>query len=56
MEEFVVRINTNLESIDWSEIAATTEKCQWRGSELDKRHINEHLVDFSDPWTTSGDS
>lgn len=40
IEEFVIRITTDINSIDWKEIADRTEKCRWRGPELDQRYIN----------------
>ena len=39
-EEFVVRITTDLESINWKDIADRTEKYRWRGPGLDSRYIN----------------
>jgi hypothetical protein len=39
IEEFVIRI-ADAESINWKEIVDKTEKCRWRGAELDKRYIN----------------
>ncbi|MFT3895021.1 MAG: hypothetical protein QM730_25630 [Anaerolineales bacterium] len=39
-EEFVVRITTDLETINWKEIADNTEKYRWRGPVLDSRYIN----------------
>ena len=40
VEEFVIRITTDIDSIDWKEIAKRTEECRWRGPELDLRYIN----------------
>ena len=39
IEEFVIRI-ADIVSINWKEIADTTEKCRWRGPQLDARYIN----------------
>jgi hypothetical protein len=40
MEELMIRITTDINSINWREIADKTEYCRWRGPELDQRYIN----------------
>jgi len=40
IEEFLIRISTDIKSINWKEIADRVERCRWRGPQLDQRYIN----------------